>query len=151
MSITIKNAASEDLPEILALQHEAYQSEALLYDDYSIQPLTQSLDELTREYERCTILKAELNGEIIGSVRARSDNNTAFIGKLMVKPRYQNQGLGRQLMQEIESRFPGQRFELFTGPKSEKNIALYEKCGYRRMTDKTAASGLNFVYFEKNR
>jgi GNAT superfamily N-acetyltransferase len=137
------------LPKILALQREAYQSEAAIYDDYSIQPLTQSLGELAQEYERGVILKAVLNGEIIGSVRAYSNDNTAYIGKLIVKPSHQNKGLGRQLIQEIESKFPGKRYELFTGSKSEKNIALYKKCGYTRFSDRTAAPGLTLVYLEK--
>ena len=40
----ITKALYSDLEEILALQKLAYQSEAELYDDYTIPPLTQSLE-----------------------------------------------------------------------------------------------------------
>lgn len=39
-------AVSEDAAAILALQKLAYQSEARLYDDYSLPPLTQTLPEM---------------------------------------------------------------------------------------------------------
>jgi predicted NUDIX family phosphoesterase len=47
----IERALIEDAPAILALQKLAYQSEARIHNDYSIQPLTQTLDELGSEFE----------------------------------------------------------------------------------------------------
>ena len=41
------------------------------------------------------------------------------------------------------------RFELFTGHKSEKNIALYQKMGYRLFHQKTVNGNLTLVYMEK--
>ena len=147
---SITRAAPEDLPYILALQREAFQSEAAIYAGCSIQPLTQTLEDVALDYERCVMLKAVLNAEIIGSVRARSDGGTCYISKLIVNPRYQNKGLGRKLTQEIEKMFPGKRFELFTGSKSDKNLALYEKMGYTRFSSGTAEPGMTMVYLEKN-
>jgi translation initiation factor 2 beta subunit (eIF-2beta)/eIF-5 len=92
--IQITEAAYGDLKEILDLQHLAYQSEALIHHDFSIQPLTQSLEEVIREYDTCTVLKAVALRKIVGSVRAYTENGSVFIGKLMVHPAYQNQGLG---------------------------------------------------------
>jgi ribosomal protein S18 acetylase RimI-like enzyme len=86
---------------------------------------------------------------IIGSARAYEKNGTAYIGKLMVLPGYQDRGLGKRLLQEIENEFQGKRFELYTGEKSEKNIALYEKRGYARFKTEEAAPGLTLVYLEK--
>ncbi len=42
----IEEAGEEDAADILDLQRLAYQSEARLYDDYLIPPLTQTLDEM---------------------------------------------------------------------------------------------------------
>ena len=47
--ITIGCAAVEDAAEILAVQQAAYQSEAKMYQDWSIPPLTQTLAELQQE------------------------------------------------------------------------------------------------------
>ncbi|MCL2720510.1 MAG: hypothetical protein FWD47_04125 [Treponema sp.] len=46
----IKKAIYEDLAEILDLQKLAYLSEAKLLNDYNIQPLIQTLDELQNQF-----------------------------------------------------------------------------------------------------
>ena len=43
---TICKAQESDMTEILRLQHIAYQSEAILYNNFSIEPLTQSFAEV---------------------------------------------------------------------------------------------------------
>ena len=150
MQYEIRKADKSDAAEILELQRIAYQSEAEIYNDYSIQPLTQTLEQITAEFDESVILKAVVDGKIVGSVRAYEKDNTAYIGKLMVLPDYQNHGLGKSLLCAIEDAFQGRRFELFTGFKSEKNIAVYEKSGYRLFKKERTAPDLSFVYMEKS-
>ena len=50
--VNILRAEKNDLPKILELQKIAYLSEAEIHNDYSIQPLNQSIEELEREYEK---------------------------------------------------------------------------------------------------
>ena len=50
------------------------------------------------------MLKAVLNnGMTIGSVRVTEKEDSVYIGKLMVLPDYQNQGVGKRLLQTIEN------------------------------------------------
>ena len=92
--MAILKATQNDLPDILDLQKLAYLSEAKLLNNYSIQPLAQTLEELEKELSRGIILKMmdEKIGKIIGSVRAYEENGRVYIGKLMVHPDYQNKG-----------------------------------------------------------
>jgi ribosomal protein S18 acetylase RimI-like enzyme len=149
-NIIMAKAGPADLEAVLALQYLAYQSEAQIYNDFTIQPLTQTLDELRQEFAMSVILKAvNETGEIIGSVRASAEGDTAYIGKLIVHPDHQNKGLGRRLLQAAENAFPGKRYALHTRNKSVKNLRLYERCGYNRYKEDAAAPGLVFVYLEK--
>jgi hypothetical protein len=50
--LDIEKATVSDAEEILALQKLAYKSEAELYSDYSIPPMTQTLDEILAEFNR---------------------------------------------------------------------------------------------------
>ena len=52
MSVTISAADGQDAEQILKLQYLCFQSEAELYGDYGIEPLTQSLDGLKAEMAR---------------------------------------------------------------------------------------------------
>jgi len=147
--ITIIKAQLNDLEEILQIQYAAYKSEAMLHNDFNIQPLTQTLDQVTEEYNKGVILKAEYENKIIGSVRAYKKENTVYIGKLMVHPDYQGKGVGKRLLSAIEHEFPNMRFELYTAYKSKRNMHLYETSGYKFFKEETDEAGIRFAYFEK--
>ena len=139
-----------DLPALLELQYIAYQSEAELVGSQNIPPLKQTVHEIQTEFETCVFLKAiDENGGIIGSVRARSDEGTLYIGRLIVRPDQQGKGIGTALMLAIEKASPHARYELFTSSKSVRNIALYERLGYVRVREEEVSPGLTFVYLEK--
>jgi len=149
-AMTIARAEKSDLPEILDLQYAAYQSEAAIYDDYEIQPLKQTLEELAKEQEDWVIFKASLDGRIIGSVRVLLEDRQGTIGKLIVHPEFQNRGVGKQLMKSVEESFPDlRRIELFTGHKSERNIQFYRKLGYEIFKEEKINDHLSLVFFRK--
>lgn len=148
-----KKAKEEDLKNILELQKLAYKSEAEIYGDFSIQPLIQTMEEITEEFKNYVFIKM-INDEekIIGSVRAKSIGKTCFIGKLIVNPDFQNQGIGKLLMAKIEKQFTNaDNFELFTGNKSLKNISLYEKLGFKIFKKEQINQKLELVYFRKGK
>ena len=151
MKLKIIQARLEDLESILQLQYTAYQSEAAIHNDYTIQPLRQTLYELVEEFQKSVILKAVIGDKIIGSVRAYADGDTVFIGKLIVHPDHQGKGLGKRLLIEIERKLHCKRFELFTALRSDRNINFYTKAGYTRLREETDEAGITFVYFEKLR
>jgi len=149
--LIIERAAVGDAEEILSLQKLAYRSEAELYDDFNIEPLVQTLEQLRGQFESHLILKAVIEDTIFGSVRAQDQDGTCYIGKLIVHPNHRNKGIGKGLMNAIEDLFRTSRYELFTGSKSAKNIFLYEKLGYKAFKESLIASDFSLVYLEKNR
>ena len=150
MTVIITQATSADAQEILDLQKLAYQSEATLYQDYTISPLMQTLPEITDEFRTRRFLKAMADGCIRGSVRAHHEEGTCYIGRLIVHPAYQNLGLGTQLMNKIEGCFPdARRYELFTGHLSKRNLYLYRKLGYVPIRHEPVSAKLTLVFMEK--
>ena len=149
-TVRIVAAAEGDLPEILALQYLAYQSEAKLLGNRDIPPLKQTLEDLRQEYRQGDVLKAvDAAGVIVGSVRCRLEGGTVHVGKLMVHPERRGRGLGARLLLAVETLHPGKRLELFTSDKSAHNIRLYEKLGYAAFAEKQITPTLRFVYLEK--
>ncbi len=149
--IMITKALREDLAEILALQKEAYLSEAEIYNDFQIPPMTQTLEGIGQDHIDQTILKKVLDGKIVGSIRAYEKEGVCYIGKVIVHPEYQNRGIGKELMKSIEQYFSGcDKFSLFTGSKSGKNLYFYGILGYRTVGEEKVNDRLALVYLEKN-
>ena len=72
-----------------------------------------------------------------------------LIGKLMVHPEHQGNGLGSCLLQELEKNCPAPRLELFTSNKSLRNLCLYERNGYTRCAEKAVSPALTLIFLEK--
>ena len=152
VEMVIEQGSIEDAAEILDLQKLAYQSEAEIYNDFSLPPMTQTLEQIQTDFENQLFLKASIEGRIVGSVRGRLDNETCHIGRLIVHPEFQNRGIGGRLMKEIEDRFSqAARFELFTGHLSERNLRFYGKLGYKEFSAKKITDNLTLVFLEKYR
>lgn len=131
-NIAIAPAAETDLETILALQKLAYRSEAQRYNDFDLPPLRQTLVEIHADFARMAFFKATSGERIVGSVRGYAKDGTCYVGRLIVHPDVQGQGIGTRLMQTLEQHFSMvRRFELFTGHKSEPALHLYHKLGYR--------------------
>ena len=149
MTEIIEIAERIDLEEILKLQKLAYQENAVRYNDEFIPPLTQTLDNLYEEAESSTILKVVTDDLIVGSIRGVLKDGTCILSRLFVHPNYQNRGLGRKLIEAIEKQFSVERYEIYTGHLDDKNLALYEKLGYKRFKTNKFTDSLEFIYLEK--
>ncbi len=150
--VEITRATIDDAQAILGLQRLAYQCEAQRYNDYSLPPLTETPSQLQQEFDRSVFLKAIGIDGICGSVRARDDGTTCFIGRLIVHPTRRRRGIATRLMAEIEASFPYvARYELFTGYKSQGNLELYDKLGYRVFREDQPEQGPKLVFLEKLR
>ena len=149
-NVAIAPARVDEAGQILKLQRLSYRTEAALYDDWTLPPLTQTLRKLLEQYDDHTILAARLGDEVVGSVRARLKDGTCYVGRLVVHPRLQRRGLGTRLMREIEASFPAAgRYELFTGHLSEGNLRLYRRLGYQEFSEEAISPSLRLVFLEK--
>lgn len=150
MDYYISKATPVDLERILYLQKCCYLSEAEIYNNYSIPPLTQTMDGIKNDFENQTIFKFEYKGKILGSVRAFLQHDTCHIGRLFVDKEFQNKGIGKLLLGSVENNFNQvNRFELFTGNKSEKNLYLYKKNGYNEFKEELV-NDVHIIYLEKH-
>ena len=151
--LQLERASRSDAPVILQLQRLAYQSEARIYADWSLPPLVETINQLQKEFDASTLLKAVLDGVLVGAVRGRwSGAERCGVGRLIVRPDLQGRGIGRALMQGIEAEFAGAAgFELFTGSRSLRNIRFYETLGYRHFRAERVSDKLTLSWMEKRR
>jgi ribosomal protein S18 acetylase RimI-like enzyme len=146
----IERAHEEDIPALLVLQKLAFLTEAEIYQDYSIPPLTETEASMREDFAEAVFLKAIDAGELVGSVRGRRRGSTCHIARLAVNPGRRRLGIGATLMRAIELVFDeASRFELFTGERSESNLRLYRGLGYSEFKRERLSESVPLVFMEK--
>ncbi|MEO3884802.1 GNAT family N-acetyltransferase [Nonomuraea sp. B5E05] len=146
----IERAVAADAGEILTVQRAAYVSEAQLYGDPYILPLVESLEQMRKAIEGAVVLKALDAGRIVGAVRGQLSGATCVVGRLVVAPDRQGQGLGTALLRSLHEEVPeASAFDLFTGHLSEGNVRLYRRLGYRETHRERMDDHLTLVHLRR--
>src|SRR5919107_1952320 len=129
--VDIRPVTDAEAGELLTLRRAAFVSEAQLYNDPHIPPLTQTLEELRADLaaDGVVTLGARAGHRLVGSIRVLLEDKRATLGRLAVAPDLQGQGIGTQLLFAVLPYLPEGTEEIwvFTGQDSTHNIALYEK------------------------
>jgi ribosomal protein S18 acetylase RimI-like enzyme len=150
--VRIDAVRQEDAGELLTLRRAAFVSEAQMYDDPHIPPLTQTLDELAADIaaDGVVTLGGWIGHRLVGSIRVLLEGKKATLGRLAVAPDLQGQGIGTALLLAVPP-FLSEGIEevwVFTGRDSVQNLALYEKHGYEHEHDQTVGD-LTYAYLRK--
>jgi GNAT superfamily N-acetyltransferase len=133
--IAIRPAAAAEAGEVLTVLRASFVTEAQLHDDPHMDPLTESLDELRATIAAGGVLIAVDGTRIIGTIRARPKGSLWHIARVAVVPDLQGRGIGSAMLRAVEAVAPDafEEFEIATGPKSVRNVALYERHGYHQV------------------
>ncbi len=139
----IARAVPGDAPELLTLQRACWVQEALANPGVEIPALHESLADVRDwlgEWDTYVVRRA---GRLVGAVRGRLEGDAWDIGRIMVAPDLQGEGLGRRLLEHIQAvaAEAATSYVLFTGAGSERNLKMYKKAGFRLRSDVPAPPG----------
>jgi GNAT superfamily N-acetyltransferase len=129
----VRRATTVDAAELLVLQRCCWVEEALANQTLDIPAFHESLDDVRAWIGSWSTWCVRLEGRLIGAVRAHREGVSWDIGRLMVAPDLAGRGLGRWLLAFVEAQAPDdtEQLVLFTGAASARNLAMYERAGYR--------------------
>jgi tRNA (guanine37-N1)-methyltransferase len=129
----LRLARPADAGELLTLQRACWVREQQANPEVFIPPLHESLADVEAWMREWVVLVLRRANRLVAAARGRAHGSTWDIGRLMVAPDLQGQGLGRQLLSAIEGAAPPEvtTYELFTGVGSAENIRMYKQAGYR--------------------
>ncbi len=129
----IRPAVPADAGEILTLQRACWMQEQQANPEAWVPALHESLDDVRRWLPDWSVLTMRRAERLVGGARARLEADVWDVGRLMVAPDLQGQGLGRVLLEAIETAAPVEAtsYALFTGAGSTDNLQFYKRAGYR--------------------
>ncbi|NLZ48379.1 MAG: GNAT family N-acetyltransferase [Clostridiales bacterium] len=105
ITFVVREAIEEDITQIIEEAKEAFwaYAENAGITEF-VQPLQESYEDLKRDLETKLVLVAILDGEVVGSVRVEiNPDNTAYLSRLGVKVAYQNNGVGKILLNAVDN------------------------------------------------
>ncbi|CAN5455672.1 hypothetical protein BH23ACT6_BH23ACT6_00260 [soil metagenome] len=148
----IAAATPADGAEILVLSRACWLAEGRAHDSFEIPALAESVEDVAHWLPQWHTWTLRSGGRLIGGVRARRIEDNWAIGRLMVAPDLQGQGLGSALLRYAEQAVPDDivGYVLFTGGRSTANIRLYQRAGYR-ITGRGEYAGVPTVELYKPR
>lgn len=123
-----------DVAELVVLQRCCWVPEAILNNNLNIPALHETAADVLNWTTTWSTLCLRRDGRLVGAVRGQSTPDGAWeLGRLMVAPDLEGQGIGRWLLATAEDLAPDSttRFTLFTGENSARNIRIYQRAGYK--------------------
>jgi GNAT superfamily N-acetyltransferase len=143
----------EHAGEVLTVQRAAFVAEARVYGTTEIPPLVETLDQLRHELVTTMTIGAWLGSRLVGAARLTLDGPIGWISRVAVAPDQQGQGIGSGLLDAVEAAATPEvrRFQLAAAALSSGNVAMYERRGYREVSRRTDAVGIELVVMGKDR
>jgi tRNA (guanine37-N1)-methyltransferase len=150
--LVITAAQPGDAGELLTLQLAAFMPEGRLNGSFEIPPLSESLADVEASLTTGVVLVARLRGRLVGAVRGEGrPGGRWYVGRLMVAPDQQRQGIGSVLMDAIEAMAPAgtEAYALFTGAASAATLGYYRRRGYVEVERRVTDDGVPVVVLER--
>lgn len=150
-SVVFGRATEADAGEMMTLQRAAFVTEAQLYGDPGVAPLVETLADIRSVIASAIVISGRLGDRMVAAGRVMVRDSVGHIGRLVVAPDLQGQGIGRALLAAVESACADQvdAYALFTGERTASNLHLYHSAGYVDTHTEHLRGVLTFVHMRK--
>lgn len=133
--------------QVLAVQRPSYQIESLLIEYPNLPPLFETLADLQNSDE--SFVGCWLAGQLVGVLSYKQADEGIHIDRLVVHPDYFRRGIGRALLQWLETAVSPPHITVSTAVKNQPAIQLYQAQGYTIVQYTTLPDGLELVLLRK--
>lgn len=122
-------------------QHLPEKAVHALYDSVGWSAYTKDMEKLLRGIQNSFTITAYKEQELIGLVRYITEEETIlFVQDLLVKPDFQRQGVGGELLDRVLNKHPEVNQNLLLTDRTENTICFYKRQGFKMAEDQEAAA-----------
>jgi ribosomal protein S18 acetylase RimI-like enzyme len=133
--------------QVVAVQRPSYHSESALIDYPDLPPLLETITDLQNSDE--TFVGYRENGQLAGVLSYEQADAGLHIARLAVHPDYFRRGIGRALLQWVETAVSTPHITVSTAAKNQPAIHLYQSQGYTIVQSTTLPDGLELILLRK--
>lgn len=142
--LKVRQAAKSDAPIISRITKKAFEEYSRLLPSLP-EALTETEDDIENDIKTKFVFVAELNRNIIGTVRLQLKDDRMYLSRFAVDPESQGSGIGKHILEYcsiISKVYGAKEIYLHTASNAQVLMNLYESCGYT-ITDVTTDRGYN--------
>lgn len=150
--LDIRKANVQEASALQYIEQAAFKEDIDRYGDRPDCPANESLESLVYKIQKYDYYAIYENDKCIGGadIRISSDSTKCRLARIYLDPRYQNLGIGKKVMLELESYYPSvTSWSLDTPHLNLRNHHFYESLGYDRQYTKTVDDVLKLFEYEK--
>jgi ribosomal protein S18 acetylase RimI-like enzyme len=128
---------------VLEVQHASYAIEAELIGFPDVPPAVETLAQLQACGEALWL--CESGGELLGAVGLEERDDQLLIARLFVAPSAFRRGVGTALVQKALDEAGDRPVRVGTAAANAPALALYERLGFRRVSESEPALGIRYI------
>lgn len=137
-TVAIRRSESSDAPVISKLLYESFAEYKPLYTEGGFAATALGEEQILNRMQEGPIWIASREGAVVGTVAAVAKGESIYVRGMAVLPAARGAGAGSALLREVEDWASGEgrgRLFLSTTPFLSSAIRLYERFGFRRMSE----------------
>ncbi|NLP00091.1 MAG: GNAT family N-acetyltransferase [Clostridiaceae bacterium] len=120
----IRRATAQDAPAVFSIIQKAFNEYSKITGQTNLEALRETVEDIAKEIETKTVYIAVLNDIIVGTVRLSIEGDEAYLSRFAVDCNSQNAGIGKALMNEVDTYLKEMRVKRVTLHTSSKHDVL---------------------------
>lgn len=133
-SVSLRKAENRDKSEIRRQDSIFFSDEEEIEDSSNDNEVNSSVNQ---EISINNVYMAEINGEVIGKIKIKYEENSAFIYGFGILPEFRGKGYGKETLKEALKLINNKEIidiELDVESKNNRALNLYKNCGFKEIS-----------------
>ena len=131
--LTIRRATVKDAPYIFSIIQKAFKEYSKITGQTNLEALAETVEDIEEAIQTKIVFIAAVNDNIVGTVRISIDGDQAYISRFAVDCENRNNGIGKSLMNEVDSylkKMNVKKVTLHTASKHDVLMRFYYGIGF---------------------
>ncbi len=120
----VRRAEKKDAAAVYAILQTAFQEYAEATGQHRLEALIETMEQVTGEIAEKPVYVAEINGDIVGTVRLEIHGDAAYLSRFAVAGNTRNIGIGKSLMNVVDNHLSSMSVKKVTLHTSSRHFAL---------------------------